>query len=90
VEIHTWRLYENSQRCSPIEGTLPVNVFTARNLSDLGRSDLFIEYVGKNFHQCPIRVHVIVNPPLVNPLNKSGLTTLIIIMCTKMDWKLDS
>ncbi|GFG37213.1 hypothetical protein Cfor_06114 [Coptotermes formosanus] len=66
LELHTWYPYENSERCSPAEGTVPVKVFTAKNLSDIRRSSLFKGYFGRNLHQCPVTVHVSVKPPFVN------------------------
>ena len=66
LELHTWYPYGNSERCSPAEGTVPVEVFTVRNLSDINRSELFRGYYGKNFHGCPIKVYVSVYPPFVN------------------------
>jgi hypothetical protein len=41
LELHTWYPYENSDRCNPTEGTVPVKVFTLRNLRDIRRSDIF-------------------------------------------------
>ena len=41
LELHTWYPYENSDRCNPTEGTVPVKVFKVRHLSDIRRSDLF-------------------------------------------------
>ena len=32
LELHTWYPYENSERCNPAEGTVPVKVFTVRHL----------------------------------------------------------
>jgi hypothetical protein len=66
LELHAWYRFENSDRCSPTEGTVPVKVFTARNLSDIKRSGLFKGYFGINMHQCPVTVHVTVKPPLVD------------------------
>ncbi|GFG37207.1 hypothetical protein Cfor_06109 [Coptotermes formosanus] len=66
LELHTWYPYENSERCSPAQGTAPVKVFTARNLSDIRKSGLFKGYFGRNLHQCPVKVHVTVKPPFVN------------------------
>ena len=66
LELHTWYPYENSERCNPAEGTVPVNVFTVRNLSDIRRSDIFREQLVKNFHRCQMRVNVRIQPPFVN------------------------
>jgi hypothetical protein len=66
MKLHTWYPYENSERCSPARGTVPVKVFTARNLSDIRRSGLFKGYFGRNLHQCPVTVHVSVQTPFVN------------------------
>jgi hypothetical protein len=33
-ELHTWYPYENSDRCNPADDTVPVKVFTVRNLSE--------------------------------------------------------
>ena len=41
LELYSWHPYENSDRCNPAEGTVPVKVFTVRNLSDITRSDVF-------------------------------------------------
>jgi hypothetical protein len=65
LELYTWYPYENSERCSPAEGTVPVKVLTARNLSDIRRSGLFKGCFGINLHQCPVTVRVTVKPPLV-------------------------
>jgi hypothetical protein len=56
LELHTGYPYENSDRCNPTEGIVPVKVFTVRNLSDIRRSELFRAYIEKNFNGCPIRV----------------------------------
>ena len=58
LELHTWYPYENSDRCSPADGTVPVKVFTVRNLSEFRRSEIFRGYFDKNFHGCPINVLV--------------------------------
>jgi len=65
LELHTWYPYENSERCNPTEGTVPVKVFTVRNLSDIRRSDIFRRYINKNFHTCPFKVYVRTMFPLV-------------------------
>jgi hypothetical protein len=67
LELHTWCPYENSERCNPAEGTVPVKVFTVRNLTDIRRSDVFKKCFDKNFQGCPIRVHLEINFPFVNP-----------------------
>ena len=67
LELHTWYPYENSERCNPTEGTVPVKVFTVRNLSDIRRSDIFRGYNYKNFQRCPIKVYVRTFYPLVHP-----------------------
>jgi hypothetical protein len=67
LELHTWYPYENSYRCNPAEGTVPVKVFTLRNVSDIRRSDIFRGYFGKNFHGCPMKVYVREQPPFVYP-----------------------
>jgi hypothetical protein len=66
LELHTWYPYENLERCNPAEGTVPVKVFTVRNVSDIRRSDIFRRKLGKNFHRCPMKVNVKFMPPLVN------------------------
>jgi hypothetical protein len=40
LEVHTWYAYENSYRCNPDEGTVPVKVFTFRNVSDIRGRDI--------------------------------------------------
>jgi len=67
LELHTWYPYENSDRCNPDEGTVPVKVFTVRNLSDIRRSDIFRGHFGKKLHGCALNVHVEINPPSVYP-----------------------
>jgi hypothetical protein len=62
LELHTWYPYENSERCSPTEGTVPVKVFTVRNLSEIRRSDVFRGYIDKNLKGCPITIVVKENP----------------------------
>jgi hypothetical protein len=41
LEMHTWYPYENSERCNPDEDTVPVKMFTVRNLSDVRRSEIY-------------------------------------------------
>ena len=65
LELHTWYPYENSDRCNPDEGTVPVKVFTVRKLSDIRRVDTFRRDFGKNLHGCPIKVYVRELFPLV-------------------------
>jgi hypothetical protein len=67
LEIHSWFPYENSEKCHPDEGTVRVNVFTARNFSDIKKGHIFQKKYKRNFHKCPIRVHVHTTPPFVNP-----------------------
>ena len=67
LELHTWYPYENSERCNPTEGTVPVKVFTVRHLSDIRRSDIFRGYNNKNFQGCPFKVFVRTMYPLVYP-----------------------
>ena len=67
LELHTWYPYENSDRCNPEEGTVPVKVFTFRNLSDISSRDIFRAHYAKNLHGCPLNVHVEINPPSVFP-----------------------
>jgi len=64
-ELHTWYPYENSDRCNPAKGTVPVNVFTVRYFNDIRRSDMFRRYNYKNFHKCPFKVFVRTMYPLV-------------------------
>jgi hypothetical protein len=66
LEVHTWHPYENSDRCSPTEGNVPVKVFTVRNVSDIRGSDIFRGY-DKNFQGCPFKVYVREMYPLVYP-----------------------
>ena len=40
LELHTWYPYENSERCNPAEGTVPVQVLTVKNFTDIRRSDI--------------------------------------------------
>jgi hypothetical protein len=54
LELHTWYPYENSDRCIPAKGNVPVKVLTVRNLNDIRRSDIFRGYFDNNFHVCPI------------------------------------
>ena len=35
LELHTWYPYENSDRCKPADGTVPVELFTVRNVIDI-------------------------------------------------------
>ena len=73
LEIHTWYPYENSDRCNPDDGTVPVKVFTVRNFSDIRRNDIFKRFHDKNFHRCSIAVRARLAPPFVNsPNNGSG------------------
>jgi len=52
--LHTWLPYENSQRCDPLEGTVPLRTLLARNLSDVRNSGIFHVNVGKNFNRCRV------------------------------------
>jgi hypothetical protein len=67
LELHTWYPYENSDRCNPTEGTVPVKVFTVRNSTDIRGSDLYRRYNDRNFHGCPFKVFVRELSPLVYP-----------------------
>jgi len=67
LELHTWYPYENSERCNPAEGTVPVKVFTVRHKSDIRRSDIFRGYDDKDFKGCPFKVYVTTMYPLVYP-----------------------
>jgi hypothetical protein len=84
-ELHTWYPYENSERCNPAEGTVPVQVFTVRHLSDMNKWKIFKKYFVKNFHKCTIAVHVDILRRLWIILNAFGITTMDIVMCTRMD-----
>ena len=66
LEIHTWYPYENSERCNPADGNVPVRVFRIRNLSDVRKNDIFKRVYDKNFHKCSISVRVTTAPPFVN------------------------
>jgi hypothetical protein len=66
LELNTWYPYENSERCNPAEGTVPVQVFNVRNVTDIRRSDILSGFFVKNFHECPMKVNVRIMPPLVN------------------------
>jgi len=65
VELHTWKNYENSDRCILARGIVRVKVFTVRNLSDFRRSEIFTGYFDKNSHGCTINVDVRTWPLLV-------------------------
>jgi hypothetical protein len=67
LEMHSWLPYENSERCHSTEGTVRVKVFKARNFSHIKKSDIFQKNYNKNFHKCPITVHVNEAPPFVYP-----------------------
>jgi hypothetical protein len=67
LEIHSWFPYQNSERCHPTESNVPVKVFKARNFSEIKKRYLFQKNYKKNFHKCPIGVHVQTAPPFVNP-----------------------
>ena len=67
LELHTWYPYENSERCNPEEGTVPVKMFTLRNVSDISGKDIFRGHFVKNLHGCTLYVHVEINPPSVFP-----------------------
>jgi hypothetical protein len=82
LSLHTWFPYENSQRCNPIDGTVPLRTFFLRNISDIRHSGIFRGYVGKNLHKCPIRVLIRVKHPFVSPpsrivINASGTYALV-------------
>jgi len=72
LEMHSWFPYENSERCHPTEGTVPVKVFKAQNFGDIKKSDIFQNNYNKNFHKCPIRVHANIEHPFVNPPKHVG------------------
>ena len=67
LELHTWYPYENSDRCNPAEGTVPVKVFTVRSYGEIRRSEITKSYFIKNFHGCPIRLYLSLEPPFVIP-----------------------
>jgi len=71
LEWHTSYPYENSDRCNPAEGTVPVKVFTVRNFSNNRRSDIFRGYIGKNFQGCPIKVTQGLCPYMNEPITVS-------------------
>ena len=62
LEMHTWYPYENSDRCNPAEGNVPVKVFTVRNLSDIRSRDIFRGHYVKNLHGCTLNVLVDIKP----------------------------
>jgi hypothetical protein len=62
LEWYVWYPYENSDRCNPAEGTVPVKVFTVRNCSNIRRRDIFRGYIEKNFDGCPIKVYTRIMP----------------------------
>ena len=66
-ELHTWYLYENSERCNPAESTVPVQVFTVRNVSDIRRSDICKRHFDKNLKGHPVSFYFDINYPFVNP-----------------------
>ena len=45
LEIHKWYPYKSSDRCNPADGTVPVKVFTVRNLSDIRKNDFFYKVI---------------------------------------------
>jgi hypothetical protein len=65
LELHTWYPYENSERCNPAEGTVPVKVFKVRNFSYINKCEIFKKYHFKNFHKCTIAVEVVIVSPFV-------------------------
>ena len=67
LELHNLYPYENSERCNPVEGTVPVKVFTVRNLNDIRKSNIYRRKFGKNFHGCPMKVILRILTPLVYP-----------------------
>jgi len=67
LELHTWYPYENSDRCNPDEGTVPVKVFTVRNVKDIRRVNIFRRHFGKNLYGCALNVQVEIKPPAVFP-----------------------
>jgi hypothetical protein len=67
LELHTWYPYENSKRCNPAQGTVPVKVLTVRDFGEIRKRDIFKKYFGKNLHGCPLNVHVEIKPPFVYP-----------------------
>jgi hypothetical protein len=62
LELHTGYPYENSDRCNPTDSTVPVKVFTVRNLRDIRTSDIYKQYIDKSFKGCPITVIEKENP----------------------------
>ena len=87
LELHTWYPYENSERCHPTEGTVPVKVFKAQNFSDIKKSDIFQRNYNKNFHKCRLEYMYIQNPLLLIHLNAFGVKTLDIRMYTRVGGK---
>jgi len=43
LDIHSWYPYENSDRCNPADGTVPVKMFNVRNLSDIRKKTTFLK-----------------------------------------------
>jgi len=70
VELHAGNPYENSDRCIAAKGTVPLKVFTVRNLSDIRKSEIIRGYFDKNFHRCPINVYIVELPfSMYSPTN---------------------
>jgi hypothetical protein len=70
LSLYTWFPYEDSRRCNPIDGTVPLRIFFLRNMSDIHNRGILRGYVGKNLHRCPVRVLIRVHPPFVMPPNQ--------------------
>jgi hypothetical protein len=49
LKMHSCFPYENSERYHPNEGTLRVKIFTARNFSDIQKSEIFQMNYKKDF-----------------------------------------
>jgi hypothetical protein len=73
LSLHTWFPYEDSRRCNPLDGTVPLKIFFLRNISDIHNRGILRGYVDNNLHRCPIRVLIRVHPPFVMPPNRIWL-----------------
>jgi hypothetical protein len=70
LSLHTWFPYEDSKRCNPTDGTVPVRTVFLQNVNDVPDRGILRGSVGKSLHKCPIRVLIRVQPPFVMPPNR--------------------
>jgi hypothetical protein len=77
LELRIWYPYENSQERNPVKSIVSVDVFTARNSSDIRRNEIINIYYDKHWQERPISVCIETNTFFIRRARmKEGLTNL--------------